>query len=219
MKKITALKVQKRNPNRVNVYLDGEFAFGLARIVAAWLKVGQTLSEEKIAALLAQDAEEVAYQRALRFLSLRPRSEAEVRRNLEKHQVSAEVIDQVLARLRRSGLVDDTAFARLWVENRVTFRPRGARALRQELRQRGVPDPIIQQALTDLDEDVLAEQAARKYVHKVSDLSWPEFRRKLGGFLARRGFNYDVIAPVVERLWAERDSDPTTAEPELENED
>ena len=46
--KITALKAQKRNPNRINVYLDGIFAFGLARVVAAWLQVGQTLSDEKI---------------------------------------------------------------------------------------------------------------------------------------------------------------------------
>ncbi len=218
MKKITALKVQQRNPHRVNVYLDGEFAFGLARIVAAWLQVGQMLSEEQIARLQAQDAEEMAYQRALRLLSLRPRSEAEVRRNLEKHRVAAEVIERVLARLRRSGLVDDAAFARQWVDNRNTFRPRGARALRQELRQRGVSEPAIRQALQSLDEEALAEQAARKYLRKVQHLPWPEFRRKLGAHLARRGFDYEIIAPVVERLWAER-SDPTADQPEPEHED
>src|SRR5210317_1123984 len=71
MKKITALTIQKRNPNRVNVHLDGEFAFGLARITAAWLRVGQELTPEKIALLKEEDAAEVALQRAFRFLSYR----------------------------------------------------------------------------------------------------------------------------------------------------
>ena len=81
MKKITALQVQKRNPNRVNVHLDGEYAFGLARIVAAWLKVGQTLEEEKISELQADDARERAMQQAMLFLSYRARSEKEIRDN------------------------------------------------------------------------------------------------------------------------------------------
>ncbi len=69
VRKITALTHQKRNHRRVNVFLDGEFAFGLANIVAAWLKVGIDLSEEKITELLAADEREVLYQRALHLLS------------------------------------------------------------------------------------------------------------------------------------------------------
>ena len=88
MGKITALKVQKRNPNRVNVYLDDEFAFGLARIVAAWLHIGQELSVDKIALLQAQDAGEVAYLQALHFISFRPRSEVEVHRKLAEKGAS-----------------------------------------------------------------------------------------------------------------------------------
>jgi regulatory protein len=101
MRRITALKLQKRNKERVNVYLDGEFAFGLARIVAAWLQVGQELDEEKIAALLAQDGVEVAYQRALKFISYRPRSEKEVEDNLKKHDVPTDTIELIMGRLRR----------------------------------------------------------------------------------------------------------------------
>jgi regulatory protein len=76
---ITAIEPQQKNPQRVNVYLDGEFAFGLASIVAVWLKPGQELSEEKAAQLKADDEREVAYQKALHFISYRPRSSAEVR--------------------------------------------------------------------------------------------------------------------------------------------
>ena len=79
MRKITAIVVQKRSPNRVNIYLDGEFAFGLARIVAAWLRTGQELSEEKIEQLQAEESRERAFQQALLFLSYRSRSEAEIR--------------------------------------------------------------------------------------------------------------------------------------------
>ncbi len=119
---ITALKVQKRNPQRVNIYLDGQFALGLARITAAWLRVGQHLSDEKIAQLQAEDGQEVAFQKALRFLEHRPRSESEIRRRLQEHQVGEEVISQTVERLRSNGLVDDDRFAQQWVENRSEFR-------------------------------------------------------------------------------------------------
>ena len=83
---ITAIKVQKRNPTRVNIELDGEYAFGTSRLVAAWLQVGDRLTEEKIAALIDQDTSEVAYQRALNLLNHRPRTEKEIRQKLAEKQ-------------------------------------------------------------------------------------------------------------------------------------
>ena len=198
---VTALKVQKRNPQRVNVYLDGEFAFGLARITAAWLHIGQELSAEKIAQMQAEDAREVGYQQALRLLSYRPRASAEVRRNLEKHAMPAEVIEDVLARLQRAGLLDDSRFAQAWVENRSEFRPRGRRALAVEMRQRGLDDESIQQALAEVDEEALADQAASKQSRRLAGLDETAFKHKLSGFLARRGFGYAVIRDTVDRHW------------------
>ena len=198
---VTALKVQKRNPQRVNVYLDGEFAFGLARITAAWLHIGQELSAEKIAQLQSEDAREVGYQQALRLLSYRPRASAEVRRNLEKHAMPAEVIEDVLARLQRAGLLDDSRFAQAWVENRSEFRPRGRRALTAEMRQRGLDDESIQQALAEVDEEALADQAASKQSRRLTGLDETAFKHKLSGFLARRGFGYAVIRDTVDRHW------------------
>lgn len=202
-RKITALKAQKRNSNRINIYLDDEFAFGLSRYAAAWLQIGQELSTEKIEELLDADAQEVANQRALNFLSYRPRSEAEVRKNLKKHDTPDNVITDVLTRLRRNGLVDDLQFARTWVENRSTFRPRGRRALTMELRQKGIDDEAIDEVLCDLDEDNLAYQAALKQSRKYEGLEWMAFRQKMGAYLARRGFNYGVAKPVIEQVWSE----------------
>jgi regulatory protein len=205
--KITALKRQRRNPNRVNIYLNGRFAFGLSSIVAGWLEVGQELDDEKIISLQAEDEQEVAYQRALKFISHRMRTEEEITHNLEKHQVSSEVIDSVLTRLRRSGLINDAHFAESWVENRNEFRPRAHRMLTYELRQKGITDELIMEILdgTNSDEE-LALKAAQKQARKYIELEWPDFRKKLSGFLARRGFSYNIISLVVDQVWAERGS-------------
>jgi len=204
MKKITAIQVQKKNPNRVNICLDDEFAFGLSRIVAAWLSVGQVLSDEKIAALQTEDAREVAYQKAMRFLGYRARSVQEVRDNLQKHGIPEHVIEEVLKRLQETNLLNDQEFAQAWVENRNTFRPRSRRALAMELRHKGLDDEVVQDVLdTNVDENVLALEAAHKYLRKVQKLEWPDFRQKLGNFLGRRGFSYGVIAPVLRQVWSE----------------
>lgn len=207
MKKITAIEVQKRTPNRVNVYLDGEFAFGLARIVAAWLRVGQELSEEKIAQLQAEEARERAFQQAMLFLSYRARSESEIRQNLRKHEIPEAVIEQTLERLRQDGLANDDQFARTWVENRSAFRPRSRRLMAMELRQKGLDDETISLATNSIDDETLAYEAAQKKVARLKDLAWNEFRKKLSDFLGRRGFSYSVIAPVVTRVWNEARKD------------
>lgn len=207
MGKITALKVQKRNPSRVNVYLEGEFAFGLARIVAAWLKVGMELSEDKISALQAKDACEAAYQQALHFLSYRPRSEMEVRKKLIEKGTDEVVVETVMIRLLEAQLLGDEEFARVWVDNRTAFRPRSHRMLRYELKQKGVEEEIIQSALTEAEnEPELAYLAGRQYARRLAGLDWELFRKRLGGFLSRRGFTYGTIAPVIRRIWDESQS-------------
>ena len=204
MKKITAIEVQKKNPNRINISLDDEFAFGLSRLVAAWLRVGQELSEEKIATLQSEDAREVAYLKALRFLGYRARSVREVRENLRKHEIPEAVIEEVITRLQATNLLNDQEFAQAWVENRNTFRPRSRRALAMELRHKGLDDEVVQDVLAkNVDENALALEAARKHLRKVEKLEWPDFRQKLGSFLARRGFSYGVVAPVLRQVWSE----------------
>lgn len=206
-RKITALKLQKRNQNRVNVYLDGEYAFGLSRIVAAWLQVGQFLDEQKILELQQQDTVEVAFQKALQFLSYRPRTEFEVTKKLSELGYEDHTVETVLARLKSANLVEDSQFARLWVENRTSFRPRSWRLLRLELRQKGVPEEAIQDALAECDkDDELAYQAARARARRLQGMTWEDFRKKISGFLGRRGFSYATIAPIVHRVWSELQS-------------
>jgi regulatory protein len=203
MAKVTALVAQKRNPNRVNVYLDGQFAFGLAAIEAARLHLGQELGEADLARVRQADDVAVAHERALRYLSYRPRSEAEVRKYLDGKHVAPEVIDEIVERLTRVGLLNDQAFAQYWRENRESFRPKGAAALRQELRQKGVPREVVDQALAGMNEEGAALDLARARARRLGGLDKLAFKRRLAAYLGRRGYAYDVVMPVVERVWQE----------------
>lgn len=217
MKKITAIQVQKKTPSRVNIYLDGEYAFGLARIVAAWLRVGQELEESKLEALQAEDAKERALQQALLFLSYRARSEAEIRQNLRKHEIPETVIDYTLERLRQEGFANDGQFAKAWVENRSTFRPRSRRMLTMELRQKGLGEEAVRTAVAEVNDEPLAYAAALKRAARYQDLPWQDFRKKLSDFLARRGFPYSVTAATVTRIWNETHAREQHSESEEED--
>lgn len=201
MRTITALTNQKRNPNRINVYLDNEFAFGLAAITAVSLKVGQTLSAAQIETLRAADELENAKQSALRFLGYRPRSRRELIRNLEGKGFETAIIDQAIARLEELGLVDDAAFARYWVEQRETFKPRSRIALQQELQQKGIQRELIDDVLAEMDETAVARQAALKQAARWQTLPEDLFKSKLSGHLQRRGFSYAIIKQIINEVW------------------
>jgi regulatory protein len=206
---ITALVVQKRNTDRVNVYLDGKFAFGLAAIEAIRLKRGQVLSDADIERLQAADDVEKAREKALRFLGNRPRSEWEVRQNLQKAGYEAGTIDRVLDRLRGVGLVDDAAFVRYWLDNRAQFKPKGAVALRQELRLKGVEREVIDAVLAESEhaDDNAALQAAVAKADRYRKLPRQEFAQKLGAYLARRGFDYETVREAVNAAWQQLHAD------------
>jgi regulatory protein len=203
LQKVTALKYQKKNRQRVNVFLDGQYAFGLQASIAIGLRVGQALSPEEIAQLQDRDLAEVAYEGALGFLGYRPRSHAEVEAYLRRRKASPAVAKTVITRLTSAGLVDDDAFARYWVENRESFRPRGRRSLRFELRRKGVPDTVVDSATGEIDEADSAYRAAHDRAQRLSSLDYAVFRRRLAGFLQRRGFYYEVVKETVDRLWRE----------------
>lgn len=213
---ITALQVQQRNKERVNLYLDGTYAFSITALEAARLRVGQRLSEAEVAHLKAQAEVDRAYERTLRFLTYRPRSEAEVAKYLASKGVEGDVQAEILAKLRRLRLVDDDAFARFWVETRVQSHPLGRMALRAELRLKGVPDETIEKALRALDEEESAYRAARKQARRYADLNDRQAQEKLGAFLIRRGFPYSVARATVRRLAEESAAEGTLQREETE---
>lgn len=207
---ITRLVFQRSNAQRVNVHLDGRYAFAVPAVEAAQLRLGQFLSDAEIGRLRDLDARQRAYDRVLRLLSHRPRSEAEVSRYLRRRDTPPDVVEEVMTRLRGQGYLDDEAFVAFWIENRERFKPRGPRALRHELRQKGVERRLIDQGLQGLDVSDSAYRAAQPRLRRWSHLEQGEFRQKALGYLARRGFPYGVANEVVERLWKEQEEDQDT---------
>ena len=201
-RKVTALRVQKRNKERVNVFLDGEYAFAVSLKSAAKLKRGQTLSAGEIVQLEGEGDADLAYHRALRYLGYRPRSEFEITHYLRGKDHDDATIAQVLEKLRARSYVDDRAFAEFWVDNRMRFRPRGERALRAELRQKGVGNRIIDAVLQTQDESEAALQALEQRAERWRTLEQDEFTKKALGYLSRRGFPYAVCRETTETVWS-----------------
>jgi regulatory protein len=204
LKEITSLKPQINNPNRINVFIDGIFSFGINSILSASLRVGQKMSEREIKELINDDLHEKAFQSALHFLSFRNRSEYEIRKNLLRKGFEENEISEVIDSLKARGYLDEESFAREWVENRSLSKPRGRRLLEYELHQKKVDQEKIELALQGIpDEFSLALKAASKVKYRYEKLDHDVFCKKLTGFLNRRGFDFDAIRDVRKILWEE----------------
>lgn len=212
MRKITAIEQQKRNKERVSVFLDGEFAFGLAYETAAGLRVGQDLTEEAIAQLQDRETVVQARQSAFRYLSYRPRSIAEVRRNLLGKNYEEALVEAIINDLVAREYLDDEAFAEYWVEQRESFKPRSRLALRHELYEKGVARAVIDRVVQDVDETDAARKAADRRAHRWSTLPEEEFYEKMVAYLRRRGFNYRIAKKTTEQVWRDVQEDQSPAQ-------
>lgn len=141
---------------------------------------------------------------AYRYLGYRPRSEFEVKTRLRQRGFDSLSIEKALQELRTKGLLDDLAFARFWKENRESFSPRSRALLGRELRTKGVAPQIVAEVTDEVDEEANAYRAAQKTARRLAGKDYDRFRADLASFLRRRGFDYDVIAHVLDRLWHEK---------------
>jgi regulatory protein len=112
------------------------------------------------------------------------------------------VVDEAVARLQADGLLDDADFAEAWRSNRERHRPRSASSVRRELLQRGVDREIAVEAVSEMDDEEAAMRAAEGPARRLASLDRATFTRRLGGYLARRGFGVDVVFKTIERLSA-----------------
>lgn len=206
--KITALEPQANNAERINLFVDGRFLLGVnaAVVLQMGLEQEQELSPAQLEQLRSEEALQQAVERAYNYLSYRQRSREEVRRYLRRKQTAPEIIDAALERLDRLELVNDHEFASFWAENREQYSPRGARAIKNELRMKGVNREVVDELISDEKDEEFALRAGRKkalsLLHNPS-MDYMTFRTRLGSFLQRRGFNYEVVARTVKALWKE----------------
>jgi regulatory protein len=206
--RITTLEPQANSPERINLYVDGRFLLSVnaAIVLQMGLQLGQELLPDQLELLQREEAEQRAVDRALNYLSFRPRSREEVRRYLRRKETPPEIIDAALARLDRLDFVNDHSFAEFWIGTREQFSPRGARALKNELRMKGVDREVVNELVDDEQDGERALRAGRKkamLLVNVPDMDYATFRNRLGSFLQRRGFAYEVTTRTVRALWKE----------------
>ena len=207
---ITAIRAGKGRQKRVNIFLDGKFAFSLQAELATidGLEVGQDITDRRFEELSKSDGVQRCQNAALRYLGYRPRSQAELWERLQQRGFDVNSIEAVLVKLKEQGMIDDAAFAQFWKDNRMSFRPRSQWLTRMELRRKGVAEDIIDRAVRELDDGESAYQAALGRVQRLSLADYQVFRHRLGEYLRRRGFNYEVINHTVQRTWQEYSGKP-----------
>ncbi len=203
--KITAIEPQKRHPERVNLHIDGEFRLALAAEIAyaTRLRVGEEVSEEHLRELEQQDLGWKAREAALTLLSFRPRTRSELRGRLLRKGFPEEIAEPCVATLVEQGLVRDDSFAEMFVRDRTRLRPKGKRRLVQELRSRGVDPETAHAAIEEtweregVSEIEIAREAAAKWSPRTGEDPL-RARRRLFGYLQRRGFSADAVRQVME---------------------
>lgn len=202
---ITKIEQQKRNPNRFNIYINGEYAISVHEdvLVQGRLTKGRRLEENEWMDLLTQEEEAKARQRALAYIGYKPRTRAEVERYLKEKGFETEPITSAIAWLQSYGYIDDRKFAKAWVEERRRTKGKGIYAIRHELQAKGIDEGWIAEALatiTDEDELQLARQWAHKRYERVTHLKWEQIERRIGSFLSRKGFSYACITEILREL-------------------
>lgn len=195
---ITKLEYQKKDKDRVNVYVDNKFVAGVGvnDVIKLGIYKGQEITQEDIKKIVSESSFGKLLNTALNFLSFRPRSEWEVSFRLKKKADENEV-NAVIEKLKLLGQIDDEAFCRWFIEQRSTFKQKGERAIKYELIKKGIPKEIISKIF---EENLISdfELALRAVNKKFRDK--PE-KERVQRFLASRGFNWDVIEEVIAKVY------------------
>ena len=193
---ITKIEPQKRKPGRKNIYIDGQFGVGVSNetVIRFQLRKGDEITPRLLKEM--ESAEGLAEMKnvALRFLTHRPRTIHEVRQKLLTKKFAEKEIERVLKNLRESGLLDDRQFAGMYIRDQLASQPMGKLLLRQKLRRLGVEKQLADEVLGETFQSISSEETVRRSVEKFLKMRAGTikdpivFRRRLAGFLARRGF-------------------------------
>lgn len=207
MSKITGIEIQKRNKNRVNLYVDNEYLLSLqAELVYKYnLSKNQEIDEEKLLEIARADDYEKAKNKALNSLSKVEKSEKKIREKLSA-DFDEEVIEEVVEFLKKHELVDDERFAEMIVSNDLNFKRVGKNRIKQNLYTKGIKREYIESAISDIDSDVELENAiylAKKRLPRIKDKDINKVKNKLYQHLSYKGFSYDIIKSAIREVLEE----------------
>ncbi len=204
---ITKMEAQKNDADRMSIFIDDAFAFGLHQdiVVKYRLGTGQYLSAEEQRELVEADQVVRAKGKALDYLAHKPRTETEVRRKLQQKDYAPSVVHAVIDQLMERGYLDDESYAFEYVQRRFSHKGYGPVRLQAELKRRGIDRTLAEQAIEALfeteDQLAAARQKAEARWPRIAREDDPRKRRdKLYRYLRRRGFTYDVIRQVIDEM-------------------
>lgn len=199
MPTVTSIKQQK-NKNRVNVYLDDKFAFGidLDNFVLLHLKVNQELTDEEVEKIVKKAEFQKTLDKLLRFAMIRPRSEKEITDYFRRKKVHESMHGELLVKLKHFELLDDLKFAKWWVEQRGNFKPKPKRILKIELTQKGIVKEIIENVMeeTEVNEEKMARELIKRKEYKWRGLESREAKQKMSQYLVGKGFTWETIEKI-----------------------
>jgi regulatory protein len=203
--KITALEEQQHDPKRRSVYVDGQFVLGLhaETIILAGLKVGKVVDGPQLVQALKKDEAKRAWDDALVMLGAAPRTRREVTQRLSR-RYDEELVAGVVERLVNGNWLDDAEYARAYVRSHGEH---GERRLLLDLARKGVAREIgaraIQEELGQVDATAQAREAAAARLARMAGVDRDTAQRRLVGFLARRGYDFETISRALAPLLAE----------------
>lgn len=203
---ITKIAEPPRRPNRRRIYLDGKFALtvNLNVIAKFHLREGKTISEADLRAIEQGHVRQTCIDCALRYLSHRLHSRQQLRQKLLRKSFTSPMIEDVLDQLTELAYLDDARFAQSKALSAVQHKHHGRRRAMAELLKSGVPRAVAERVLTDVYTDAdplaIARQLALKQAPRLKRLDPIVARRRLIGLLQRRGFDYDVIHPLLDEI-------------------
>jgi len=197
--KITSIKQQVKRTDRYSIFVDEKYAFSLseAALLESKLASGDELSAGQVKEYKKLSEDDKLYNRALRYIALRPRSRWEIEFYLQRKKAAPPLIESIINKLSVIGLVDDEKFAKAFVNDRRLLRPASRRKLVNELRKKHVPPEIIEQAVGTENED--EQVALRAVVDNKRRQTKYQDNQKLMQYLARQGFGYGDIKTALEK--------------------
>lgn len=216
IKTVTSITRQQGRKDRLNVFLNDKYSFGLSINVAHQFNIhkGQQLTAQEISIINEFELLHKAMTTAMRYISYRPRSESEIITRLRRQKYESNIINKVIDKLKQQGVIDDQAFAEFWKDSREFFNPRSKRLIKLELRRKGVSDEIAEKTTGDVDDEGGAYKAALKKANSLKNVELNQFQKKLFSFLHGRGFSYQTIRNATSKVWTELEQQ-RTAEPKL----
>lgn len=209
MARITAIEFQKKNKDRVNLYIDGQYFMSIyAELVYKFkLEKGQEINIEDFTEIIKKDDFEKAKNKALNSISKAEKSEKKLRDKLAD-EFAPEIIDMVIDFMKKYSFVDDDRYAKRIVSNDLNFKRLGKNRIKQDLYYKGISSRDIDRAISDIDGDVELENAialAQKRLAKLKKEESIKKRTKLYQHLAYKGFDYATIKSAIGRVLDEED--------------